>query len=138
MTKTWSLQPEIIYSDQGYKTRSGPDIRYSCKYINFPILFKYKSKDFFFYAGPQYGMLIDAQRNNKTKGNKENITATIDPHEVAFTTGLGTMVSEKIGIEGRCLLGFTTLSDSYDFLNFGFQFSIFYLFGQRQSADASK
>lgn len=134
INKNWTLQPEILYSDQGYKTRTNPDIRYSCKYITLPLLFKYQPNDFFFYLGPQYSILLDARRHNKTTNKKENITASIDSQELSLTTGLGTMVSEKIGIEGRCFLGVTTFPDGYDVLNIGFQASVFYTFNKPQTS----
>lgn len=60
ISKNFSIQPELMYSQQGYKitNNSGTFIQ-KLNYINLPVMLKvYPSKNFFLEAGPQIGLAI--------------------------------------------------------------------------------
>jgi hypothetical protein len=61
LTKKFSLQPEIIYSEQGAKNRTSPDFNVKSSYINLPIVLNYSlTRKLTFGTGPQFGFLLDA------------------------------------------------------------------------------
>ncbi|AOW10049.1 porin family protein [Flavobacterium gilvum] len=55
-----SIQPELLYSQQGYEIKdSGGTFKQKLDYINFPVMLKvYPSNNFFLEAGPQIGLAI--------------------------------------------------------------------------------
>lgn len=76
MAKNFSLQPELLYSQQGTKSSfSDPDVTNSnfkstieLNYLNIPVMLKYYViKGLSIQAGPQIGILLKA--NNKSQDN---------------------------------------------------------------------
>lgn len=60
LNESISIQPELMYSQQGYKiTNNGETFTQKLDYINLPIMLKaYPTKNFFLEAGPQIGLAI--------------------------------------------------------------------------------
>ena len=60
ISESFSIQPELLYSQQGYKiTNNGETFTQKVDYINLPIMLKaYPTKNFFLEAGPQIGLAI--------------------------------------------------------------------------------
>jgi len=60
ISKSFSIQPELQYSQQGYKTTDGSStFTQKLDYINLPVMLKaYPSQNFFLEAGPQIGLAI--------------------------------------------------------------------------------
>ena len=60
ISESFSIQPELMYSQQGYQiTNSSGTFTQKLDYINFPLMLKaYPSKNFFLEAGPQIGLAI--------------------------------------------------------------------------------
>jgi len=60
ISESFSIQPELMYSQQGYKiTNSSGTFTQKLDYINLPLMLKaYPSKNFFLEAGPQIGLAI--------------------------------------------------------------------------------
>jgi hypothetical protein len=58
--ENFSIQPELMYSQQGYEIRdSNGTFTQKLNYINLPVMLKaYPSKNFFLEAGPQIGLAI--------------------------------------------------------------------------------
>ncbi|MGH2565623.1 MAG: porin family protein, partial [Ginsengibacter sp.] len=72
-SKTWAIQPEVIYSLEGASSKimTGGTIRTNLNYINIPVLLQYMfDNGFRFEGGPQLNFLLNA----KTKTG--NITVT--------------------------------------------------------------
>ncbi len=76
LTKSFSVQPELLFSQQGMKlSYSDPEVQNShykstiaLNYLNIPIMLKYYvAKGFSLQAGPQVGILLKA--NNKYQDN---------------------------------------------------------------------
>src|SRR5690554_5935766 len=61
----FSLQPELLYSAQGAKSKSLDDIKLNSDYINIPIMAKYYFVEgFSIEAGPQIGFLMKSELTN--------------------------------------------------------------------------
>ena len=60
LNESISIQPELTYSQQGYKVTNGSDtFTQKLDYINLPIMLKaYPIQNFFLEAGPQVGLAI--------------------------------------------------------------------------------
>ena len=63
ISESFSIQPELMYSQQGYEiTNSSGTFTQKLDYINLPLMLKaYPSKNFFLEAGPQIGLAISHQ-----------------------------------------------------------------------------
>ncbi|MFV8393378.1 porin family protein [Flavobacterium sp. LB2P6] len=60
ISESFSIQPELMYSQQGYKiTNSSGTFTQKLDYINLPLMLKaYPSRNFFLEAGPQIGLAV--------------------------------------------------------------------------------
>lgn len=60
LSESFSIQPELLYSQQGYEiTDSNGTFTQKLDYINLPLMLKaYPSKNFFLEAGPQIGLAV--------------------------------------------------------------------------------
>ena len=60
ISESFSVQPELMYSQQGYQiTNSSGTFTQKLDYINLPLMLKaYPSKNFFLEAGPQIGLAV--------------------------------------------------------------------------------
>ncbi|MFV8337124.1 porin family protein [Flavobacterium sp. RSP29] len=60
ISESFSIQPELMYSQQGYKiTNSSGTFTQKLNYINLPLMLKaYPSRNFFLEAGPQIGLAV--------------------------------------------------------------------------------
>lgn len=106
LTKNFSLQPELLYSQQGTKISfSDPDVTNSqfkstidLNYLNIPVMLKYYVvKGLSIQAGPQIGILLKA--NNKYQDNflgYEN-KETLNLKE--YSTGIDTSVNFGLGYQ---------------------------------------
>ena len=112
ISESFSIQPEIQYSQQGYKiTNSSGTFTQKLDYINVPILIKaYPSKNLFFEVGPQIGLAISHKEeysgifNNSKSYNPNNFDWGLN-----FGGGLKTNAGISLGV--RYHLG---LGDVYD------------------------
>ena len=111
----FSVQPEVIYSEQGAKLESSIEgINTSAdmklQYINVPILAKYYIADGFnLQAGPQIGFLTGA----KIKGDGDEIDIKDDLKGTDFGLLLGAGYKMPMGltIDARYNLGFSNIYD---------------------------
>ncbi|MDI6050328.1 porin family protein [Flavobacterium sp. XS2P24] len=60
ISESFSIQPELMYSQQGYEiTNSSGTFTQKLDYINLPLMLKaYPSENFFLEAGPQIGLAV--------------------------------------------------------------------------------
>lgn len=112
ISDNFSLQPELLYSGQGYSGRVLPGFsRSKYDYINFPVLAKiYIAKKISIEAGPQIGFLVSAKE--KTSDDKINIP---NQKTVDFGLNLGLAYDLKNGVffQTRYNLGLSNVnSDS--------------------------
>ena len=127
-----SLQPELLYSAQGFKNETpGFYSKSKFDYILLPVLVKYYAAEkLSIEAGPQVGFLVNSI-NRDNNGN----TDIKDQSIVDFGVNLGMIydLSNGIFVSGRYNLGITNVNNSktsgaFNYTNSVFQLSVGILF----------
>ncbi len=133
ISEKFSLQPEIVYSSQGFKEKFEeyyPDIgtvsvEHTAKmdYINIPVLAGYRIIDgLVVQAGPQFGILISAKEDWEASGGGETQEDTVDFKDDLKTLdigfGFGAQYKLDFGLffQARYVLGVNKVFD-YDDAN---------------------
>ena len=125
ISEKFSLQPEVVYSQQGFTTSSEfdldlfgvSDIVYRLDYINIPIMASYQVvKGLTLQAGPQVGFNINAEvYNNDFDLDDDNDLSEVI-NTVDFGAGLGAQYELDFGLffQARYVWGFSNYVDSED------------------------
>ena len=125
ISESFSIQPELMYSQQGYKiTNSSGTLTQKLDYINLPILLKaYPFKNFFLEAGPQIGLAISHKEeyDGLFSGSQEYDPTNFD-WGMNFGTGFKTNSGISLGV--RYHLGLGDLYDEGKAQNRVLQFSL--------------
>lgn len=126
VSNSFSIQPELMYSQQGYKiTNANGTFTQKLDYINLPIMLKaYPSKNFFLEAGPQIGLVIS---HKEVYEGFITTTQEFEPKKFDYGVnfGAGIKTDSGISIGVRYHLGLGDLYDSNDkALNRVLQFSL--------------
>lgn len=115
VTTQFSIQPELVYSAQGFKAddEEGDELKINSGYINIPVLAKYTSTSgFFAETGPQLGLLINAKA--KLGDESEDIKDFYKKTDFAWAFGLGYQTPSGVGINARYNLGLSKIADEGD------------------------
>lgn len=120
MSERFSIQPEVLYSGQGYDIASredANDVEYQLDYIQVPVIAKFYVFDgLALEAGPQIGFLVNSEIDaNPSSVNDEN-TISLDEEQfnsVDYGVALGASYKFRGGffINGRYNIG---LNEIYD------------------------
>ncbi len=115
-----SVQPEIMYSSQGFHYDGGrvngvviAEDNYKLDYLNIPLVFKYYfSEGASFEVGPQVGFLLSAKTADNTINNgdlRDNLTnASFD-----FLVGFGYKFDSGFNLNARYVGGLTNVWKGY-------------------------
>jgi hypothetical protein len=131
LNQQWAVQPEIMYSGQGYKQVIGnTDYITRLNYINIPVLAQFMfAEGFRLETGPQLGLLAAAH----TKVNKvsTDIKDNFKGADFSWAFGFGYLSSVGLGVDARYNLGIANINDvsSTNVNNRVFQLGLFYQFG---------
>ncbi|MEO5681817.1 MAG: porin family protein [Chitinophagaceae bacterium] len=132
ITKHFAIQPEVMYSGQGYNQKIGnADYKINLHYINVPVLAQFMIGDGFrLQTGPQLGVLAAARQ--KLGGNSSNIKDAYKPVDVAWVFGAGYVTPSGFGVDARYNLGISNINDvtGTNVNNRVFQVGVFYQFKQ--------
>lgn len=113
VSESFSIQPELMYSQQGYEIKNSTGtFTQKLDYINLPIMLKaYPSKNFFLEAGPQIGLAIS--HKEEYEGGFISSTQEYDPNNFDWGMNFGAGIKTDSGISFgvRYHLG---LGDLYD------------------------
>lgn len=130
------LQPEVLFSEQGAKLKSGADeFEAKVSYINIPIMLQYHFGNLYAELGPQVGFKLD---EDTPDGASEDF---VKSNDVALAVGLGFETKIGLGINARYIMGLTGVgnieSPDYDsdFKNGVFQLGLFYTFFNKKKVD---
>jgi hypothetical protein len=124
-----SLQPELLYSQKGYKYK---DVEYknvlgtykskgtrNFSYLDLPVLLKVNAGGLYFEGGPQLSYLLGIQDNVKTtiNGDTDNSYSKIDKDdlaelEIGYAAGLGFQASNGVSLGLRYNGSITDLAKS--------------------------
>jgi hypothetical protein len=127
-----ALQPELVYSTQGAKTKIGSDnMMYNLDYINVPLLLQYMfDNGFRLQAGPQLGFLIRAK--TKVNDTTVDIKDELKPIDVGLSVGASYVFPPTgFGLDARYNFGLSSINKESNVTstNRGFQLGVFYIFG---------
>lgn len=138
LTDKFSVQPELLYSGQGFKeeTISG-DNTTKLGYINIPIMAKYYIVDnLSLEVGPQFGFLASAKNDEV-----DDIKDTFKGFDFGLNIGAGYKLSSGLNFALRYNLGLSQISEDlsvnpfladlieiFDIKNSVFQLSVGYMF----------
>jgi hypothetical protein len=113
--KYFSIQPEILYSQQGYKITDEDGIfTQKIDYINIPLMLKfYPVKSFFLEAGPQVGFSISHKETYDSGRLFGDTSKELEPSSFDWgaNLGVGFKSNEGLSIGARYHLG---QKDIYD------------------------
>lgn len=137
ITPAFSLQPEVVYSSQGAKYPTDPEIKRKLDYINIPVLLQYNfDNGFRLQGGPQIGFLISAKDK---VGDVELNTVDKDDFktvDVSLPLGISYLSYSGLGVDARYNLGLTNVIEgsTTNVRNSVIQFGLFYLFDHHHKA----
>ena len=126
LTEKFSLQPELLYSQQGAKQRGS--FIYDLNYISVPVMAKYYiAKGFSLEAGPQFSFLVKDELLSDTN-NAASANTNAENFDLSANLGLGYQLDNGIFFQTRYNLGLTAISETPDVKNGVFQMSLGYQF----------
>jgi hypothetical protein len=125
ISESFSIQPELMYSQQGYEIKdANGTFTQKLDYINLPLMLKaYPSKNFFLEAGPQIGLAIS---NKEAYEGLFNSSQQYDPNNFdwGMNFGGGFKTDSGISLGVRYHLGLGDLYDTNRAHNRVWQFSV--------------
>jgi outer membrane protein with beta-barrel domain len=123
LSKTFAIQPEVVYSVQGAEYSSG---KMQLNYINVPVLAQYMfGNGFRLQTGPQLGILT----TSKFKSGNTKVDVDMRTADVAWSFGASYISPMRLGVDARYNLGLTDISKaSPDLKNRVWQLGLFYQF----------
>ncbi len=127
ISEKFSVQPEIVYSSQGFKFEiESVDANGKLDYINIPIMADFKvGKGFSLQAGPQVGFVITHKIDVDNVGETE-----LDDVGTDFSIALGAQYELDSGLffQARYTLGMADITPDVDIQNNVISFSVGYFF----------
>jgi hypothetical protein len=132
-----SFQPELLYSQQGFRVTSayssnGDPFNINYNYLNLPLIFKiYPNEGFNIQLGPQVGYLINVIETNGSSGSLSGGKK----FDFGIDAGLGYELESGLNFSARYNLGLSNTPQNSNNLalnsaNRVFQLSLGYTFGQ--------
>lgn len=130
LSRQFAIQPEIMYSGQGFKQTIGnTDVVTRLNYINLPVLAQFMfAEGFRLETGPQLGLLAAA--HSKVEKTSTDIKDDFKGADFGWAFGLGYLSNVGLGIDARYNLGISNINDlsSTNVNNRVFQVGLFYQF----------
>ncbi len=132
LSDEFALQPELVYSRQGVKSRvSGNDVSLHLDYLNLPVLIQYMfSNGFRIQTGPQFGFMLsaEAQSGNQSQDVKNQYNSI----DLSLPVGVGYIADSGFGVDLRYVVGLSNVSENDDnkVTNGVLQLGVFYQFGR--------
>ncbi|WP_330745917.1 porin family protein [Chryseobacterium sp. CP-77] len=120
LSDAFSIQPEVVYSQQGAKAKDDYEMAtYTVKnmqqtlvYINVPVMVQYNATpEFYLEAGPEFGLLVNAQAKGDINGStyKANNKDTMKTFNFGAGIGLGYRFIPNLGVSVRYIAGLTKI-----------------------------
>lgn len=128
LSKLFTIQPEVYYSEQGAQRKdSSANLNYN--YLNVPVLIKYQLySGIFIETGPQIGFLLNSSYKSTTFSEDLNFISKSTAFSWAFGAGYK-LSSINLGFDIRYNLGISNIQTySWTTTNSVFQLDLFYLF----------
>lgn len=134
VSESFSIQPELVYSNQGTKLEEDVTVNFNLNYINLPVLFQYNTKvGFFAETGPQAGYLVSAKA--KAEDQSADIKEMFKSIDFGWAVGIGyKMAGSGLGLNARYNIGLGKINDSdgdEKITNSVIQLGLFYMLGRK-------
>jgi hypothetical protein len=131
LSEKLGVQPEVLYSGQGYKQNGGT---LAMDYITVPVVVRYNFTSLFsVHLGPQIGVLMSAKA--KQDSGDTDLKDSFKGSDVGVAAGVGIDLPMGVNFGFRFVKGFTNImedSDEVKYKNYNLQFSVGYkLFGKK-------
>jgi len=111
LTPLFAFQPELIYSQKGYKLSTINDYSQRFHYIDVPLAFHVNTGGLFFEAGPQVGFLVSAKAKSGSASTVN--TDSYNSVDFGYLFGLGYQLKHGLGVGLRYNGGFTNIDKAY-------------------------
>lgn len=136
LTKEFAIQPELVFSGQGFKTTNTGNSNksnYKLNYLNIPVLVQYMfNNGIRLESGPQVGLLLSGKY--KTGDVTTDVKNAYKDIDFAWAFGAGYIMPSGLGFDARFNLGIAKINDDImaDRRNGVFQVGVFYQFRPRK------
>ena len=133
VSEKFGIQPEVLYSGQGYKQNGGT---LALDYITVPVLFRYNFTPLFsVHLGPQMGILMSAKAKYDGGGD-EDLKDSFKGSDIGIAGGIGIDLPMGLNFGARFVKGVSNIieedSDELTYKNYTLQLSVGYkLFGKK-------
>ncbi|RPD42229.1 porin family protein [Chitinophaga barathri] len=136
ITEEWSVQPELVYSGQGYKWNPPvlDRMNFAVNYINLPVMLQYHIiPEFHLEAGPQIGFRV-AAKAKFTNGDALDIKDETKGVDLGLGFGLGYTFDMGLGVGARYNFGLTNIWDNNrdSGNNSVAQIGVYYIIGKKK------
>lgn len=140
VAEKFALQPEILYSSQGGKSRfqdfdefagEEMDIQFKVDYISVPVMLKYfVVPGLSVGAGPQFSFLVDSEAEASFEGEEASVDITdeTEKFDLGLAVGLGYGLPGGFLVQARYVRGFSDVYSESNLRNSIFQVSVGYKF----------
>jgi hypothetical protein len=126
LSRSWALQPELVYSTQGAEYGA---TKWKANYVNIPVLAQYMfGNGFRLQTGPQLGILAGSEvKTGNTETDLDDVFKTTD---VSWAFGASYLTRSGLGVDGRYNLGLTNVNknENPELKNRVWQLGLFYQF----------
>lgn len=117
ISEKFSVQPELVYSQQGLQAKGtfdGIDFESKLKldYINIPVMAKfYVSEGFAIEAGPQFGFNVSSKFEEKEDGESfEEDAENVAGFDLSLGAGLSYKLNSGLFFQGRYMFGLSNVN----------------------------
>ena len=113
INNNWCFQPELLYSGEGqrYFDDNGNERTIALGYIQVPLMIQYyPSPQLYFEAGPQVGVLVNAEDKGNNESGHFNVKDDFTAAQIALGVGLGFKATDQVILYGRYNFGLTDVT----------------------------
>lgn len=126
-TEKFSIQPELLYSEQGAQQKD--NFMYELNYVLLPIMAKYYiGKGFSVEAGPQFSFLLKDELASLEQNNSSEVNTAAENFDLGLNLGLGYQFKSGIFFQTRYNLGLVAVTEDPDIKNGVFQMTLGFQF----------
>ncbi|PKF75930.1 porin family protein [Chryseobacterium sp. PMSZPI] len=109
VAQDFSVQPEVLYSGMGAKSKYDSSDKINLDYIAVPVMFQYNAlPNLYLEAGPQFGFLVGAKL--KTNSGSLDIKDSTKTFDFGLGLGAGYYFTPNIGVNVRYVAGLTDIA----------------------------
>ena len=114
MGGTFSIQPEVLYSQKGTKfSEDGGEVTIELDYLDIPVLARVASgpSGFALFVGPSFGFKVRARAKGEAGGSEasEDISEDVESLDVGFILGAG-FQTPRVFLDGRFQWGLSNIN----------------------------